>query len=115
MVVVFTPSGEGLCRTGGMRHVLLANKVETFLDGDGKVLPEVGFFDRYVIMIPKGLEHIRDAFAIRIGDELCQWAYLPEKPEDVASAVSGARSMWTDEVATMDDVPDDGPTKTYKS
>lgn len=115
MVVVFTPCGEDFCRQGGMKHVLLANSVEAFLDRNGRILSEVAFFDQYVILIPKGYEHIRDAFAMRMGDDVCRWAYLPEKPEEVAGRVAGARPMWTDEIATMQDIPDDGEIKTYES
>ncbi|HET9533863.1 MAG TPA: hypothetical protein VFP43_00735 [Mesorhizobium sp.] len=66
-------------------------------------------------LIPEKFEHIRDAVAIRLGDEFCRWAYLPDKAEDVAARVGGARPMWTDEIATMQDIPDAGDAKTYTS
>ena len=66
-------------------------------------------------LIPEMFEHIRDAVAIRLGDEFCRWAYLPDKAEDVAARVDGARPTWTDEIATMQDIPDAGDAKTYTS
>ena len=66
-------------------------------------------------LIPEKFEHIRDSVAIRLGDEFCRWAYLPDKAEDVAARVDGARPTWTDEIATMQDIPDAGDAKTYTS
>src|SRR5262245_283429 len=115
LVVTFTEDHQALCRAGGMKHVLLANHPSAILTQDGELQPNVAFFGSYVILIPEAWEHIRDEAAIRLGDEVCRWGYLPDKAEDVAGRVGAARPMWTDEIATMQDIPDVGPEKTYKS
>jgi hypothetical protein len=110
MVVVFTPDAEALCGEDGLRHVLLANSVQAFLDREGHINSEVAFFDQYIFLIPEGAnyEHIRDGFAMRIGDEACRCAYLPETAQAVMPRVLGARPMWTDEIAIMQVIPHEG-------
>src|SRR5262245_39524932 len=76
---------------------------------------EVEFFGNFVILIPEGGEGMRDAIAISLGDERCRWAYFPLDRGRIAEAVSGARPMWTDEIAGLDDIPDPGPQKVYTS
>lgn len=115
LVLTIGDDTADLCRKAGLRHVKNAGRPDLLLDGEGRVHPEIEFFGRYVILIPDGGENVRDAIAINLGDERCKWAYLPMRPVDIPAAVSGARPMWTDEVSTIDDVPDPGEIKTYKS
>jgi twinkle protein len=50
-----------------------------------------------------------------VGDERCKWAYWPDDPADIPAAVANASRMWTDEICTIDDIPDPGLVKTYKT
>ena len=93
-----------------------------FADG-GQLIPALDKFGRFVLATDadsKGLA-CRDALARRLGDERCRWVAYPPGCKDandtllaagleaVRAAVVDARPMWTDEVATIDDVPDPPP------
>mgnify|MGYP003694436525 CR=1 FL=1 len=84
-----------MCRAAGCRHVIDASRPEFILDREGCVRHEVDFFGEFVILIPEGGENLRDAIAIKLGDERCRWAYQPAAPEDIPNAVVLARPMWT--------------------
>jgi twinkle protein len=67
-----------------------------------------------VIGLPAALGELRDEIAVRLGDENCKWFEWPFEG-DVTEALAGARPMWTDEIATMGDIPDPGECHTYAS
>lgn len=115
LVITIGEKTAELCRRHGLRHVQDGGRPEFLLDRDGHLRHEVDYFGRYVILIPEGGENIRDSIAINLGDDRCTWAYLPAKDEDIPSAVAGARPMWTDEISTIDDVPDPGEVSTFRS
>jgi hypothetical protein len=115
LVVTIGEELERACRAAGLKHVVNASHPSALLDRDGKVRHEIDFFDRFVILIPEGGENLRDTIAINLGDERCTWAHVPVDLADIPSAVVGARPMWTDEVSTIDDIPDPGPIEAFKS
>jgi twinkle protein len=114
LVVAIGEEMESLCRTNGIQHVVNASRPYAILDRDNRLRPEIEFFDDFVILIRKGGESVRDQIAIRLGDEHCRWAYVPEDPAGIPSVVVGARPMWTDEIAGLDDIPEPGPLQVYK-
>ena len=115
LVVVIGEEMGAMCRGAGVRHVLDAGRSSAILNSKGQVRHEVDFFGDFVLLIPEGGEDLRDTIAINLGDDRCRWAYLPATPQEIPSAIAGARPMWTDEVSTIDDVPDPGEAQTYKS
>lgn len=99
-----------------------------YRDGkDGDLLPDLAKFGRYVIAADGDAKGIacRDALANRLGDENCRWLRYPDGCKDanevlihhgadkLRELVDNAPRMWTDEVATIDDIPDAAPEKTY--
>ena len=115
LVVTVTSELEGLCRKAGMRHVVDASTPVALLTSDGSVRGEIEWFGDYVILIPEGGENLRDTIAIKLGDERCRWAYLPIDPVNIPTTVATARPMWTDEVSTIDDIPDLGEVEAFKT
>lgn len=103
------------CRHQGLKHVRDVTSPAAILGSDGAVLSEVAFFDSYVILIPHGGEELRDTIAVNLGDEKCRWAYLPDEPENIPVVVAGAKRMWLDEIARLDDIPDPGPVQVFET
>lgn len=114
LVVVVGDETARQCRDAGLKHVRdVSAGPMTLLDSSGNVLPQIEFFDSYVILIPPGGEDLRDTIAMNLGDERCRWAYVPNEPENIPVVVMAAERMWTDEIARMDDIPEPGPQKLY--
>lgn len=92
---------------------------------DGHELdPSLSHFSRFVLAYPVADADLRDELAMRLGDVKCGWAdfaggmsaadVLSVSGADVlANALTAARPMWTDEICTMDDVPEPAPEATY--
>lgn len=68
-----------------------------------------------MILVPAGGEDLGDTIAINLGDDRCRWAYVPDDPADLNNAILSASAMWTDEISTIDDIPEPGPIETYRS
>jgi archaellum biogenesis ATPase FlaH len=115
LVVAIGEVMQDLCRSNGVRHVVDGSSPAALLDREGRIRHEIAFFGNFVILIPEGGESLRDNIALKLGDERCRWAYLPEDPAAIPAAVDGARPMWTDEIAGIDDIPEPGPQTVYKS
>lgn len=99
----------------GFRHVRDCARPQDVLDSQGRPLPEVQYFQNYVILIPEGGETLRDTIAVNLGDELCRWAYLPSEPQNLPAVIAGAKRMWTDEVSRLSDVPESGAARVYRT
>lgn len=112
-VIAIGDKMEAGCRDAGCRHVINAERPELILTHDGAVRPEIDWFDSFIILIPKGGEHLRDTIAINLGDERCSWAYYPDTIDAIPGALSSASRMWSDEIATIDDIPEPGPLETF--
>jgi twinkle protein len=115
LVVVIGETAVAMCQNAGCKHIRDATYPEYLLDREGRVRSEVNFFGRFVILIPKGGENLRDTIAINLGDERCRWAYLPATADGIREAIAAACPMWTDEVATIDDIPEPRPENAYES
>lgn len=115
LVVTIGEVLEAACRDAGCKMVVDATHPSSLVTLDGKVRHEIDAVATFTILIPKGGEHIRDRIAITLGDERCSWAYVPDDMDGLALALGAARKMWTDEVATIDDVAEPGPVQAYKS
>lgn len=81
----------------------------------GAIRSEWSLFESYILAFPPGLEVLRDELATRLGDERCREAEWPVGQTDGAEVLGAARPMWTDEVATIDDIPDPGEQRTFES
>lgn len=114
-LVVFGAKMEQVCRDAGYRSVVNAEHPGLILNHKGELLPEIDWFEGFVILTPEGGEDLRDTVAINLGDQRCAWAYFPEDVDALASAVHSASRMWSDEIATIDDIPEPGPLETYKT
>lgn len=102
-------------RAAGFKSVRSVSDPASVVDSDGKVASEVQFFTSYVILVPEGGEELRDTIAMNLGDDRCKWAYVPDDPADLNNAILTASPMWTDEVCTMDDIPEPGPIEAYRT
>jgi archaellum biogenesis ATPase FlaH len=103
------------CKAHGCKHAIDASHPGAILNADGTVRDEIAWFSTFVILIPPGGEDLRDTIAMNLGDERCKWAYMPDQSEAIKAVVAGAKRMWTDEVARMDDIPDPGPVKLFET
>jgi KaiC/GvpD/RAD55 family RecA-like ATPase len=120
LLIVATPDDEAAAREAGFRSVRLVTEEQSvFVQGaEGWALdPTLELFSAFVIATPKGLEGLRDALAIRLGDTRCKWVDYADAASladlsrirgatGVREVVASARRMWTDEIAGIDDVPD---------
>jgi twinkle protein len=88
-------------------------------DGD-RLRPELEQFRRFILAVDgdeKGL-FLRDALAARLGEDRSWWIDWPRGVKDandmlrdhgtraLSEILSNPKRMWTDEVATLDDIPD---------
>ena len=115
LVIVPGEQALSLCKQAGVRHVMDVRNPALLLDKEGKVRNEIDFFHEFVILIPEGDEDLRDAIAIALGDDRCRWAEWPATLQEIPSAIAGARPMWTDEISTIDDIPEAKDEVTYRS
>lgn len=89
--------------------------------------PSLTIFDRVILALPHGYEGLRDGLAVRLGDTRCLWVEWPDDregasdmlansgPDQLRNAIMTARRMWTDEIASVDDIPDPGEQLSYRS
>ncbi len=85
-----------------------------------KLLPELDKFSKFILAVDgdeKG-RFLRDALAVRLGEHRCFWVEWPDGCKDANDVLrdhggdtlweclSNPKRMWTDEVATLDDIPD---------
>jgi len=116
-VVVWGEGTEavGRCKKAGVKHVLDGSDRDLVMDAEGFLQPQVAMFSEFVILIEKGQEEFRDNIAMELSDEKCRWAYFPPDDADIPTSVATAARMWSDEISTIDDIPEAGPEKTYTS
>lgn len=116
LVITLGEQMADLCRQQGLRHVRDASiGPSALLDSQGRVLPEIEFFESFVLLIPEGGEDLRDTIAVNLGDERCCWAYIPEEPRNIPCVVAGAKRMWMDEVTKLLDIPEPGPVRVFET
>ncbi len=122
--VVSVPNGAPASagETGDKRFTYL------YKPGTDELLDDVAKFQTIILagdVDQKGF-YLRDALAVRLGDEKCLWVPWPDGCKDANDAlmqhgltnlqvmVLGAKRMWLDHVARLSDIPDRGPTQVYK-
>lgn len=115
LVLTFGERLVDACRQAGIRHVRDATEPLSILDHKGNLQPQLTYFSKFTILVPEGHEDLRDTVAVNLGDDRCKWAYVPEDFADIEYAILSASPMWTDEIATLDDIPDPGPIQTYET
>ena len=119
LVIVAHENHEAVARDLGYRHVQVINPAhggQQAVSDDGRL--RIGWdFSRYLIALPPKAWLLRDDIAMRLGDEKCSWCDWPFDADktEIGNRLIGARPMWTDEVATIDDIPDPGPETAYAS
>ncbi len=74
-------------------------------------------FERFTLALPKILGGLREDLAARLGDDRCAWFDWDNNrsDEELTKLLERPCPMWSDEVATMDDIPDPAPEKLYES
>jgi len=123
LVIVSCQAHERAVREIGAIHVAIVDplrggeQVSTLVPSTGDFGLAIGFdFPNYVLALPAKLGELRDDIAIRLGDEKCRWFDWPfgGGDDDLINAMMSARPMWTDELATLDDIPEPGELRTYE-
>ena len=112
-------------RAAGFRSVRVVNDERSIYIGSAnewELDPRLSFFGQFILVMPKGAEGLRDALAVRLDDVRCRWADLGGKKtaadlDTIAlrNAIVGARPMWTDEIASIYDIPDPGQQPLFKT
>lgn len=121
--IAFVASDEhaSLAREAGFKSVRVIRQPEDLyrMGAEGyEIDATLAIFTRYVLALPPEQTELRDALAVRLGDVNCRWVEWPAgtvSTDDLREILSSSRPMWTDEVATIDDIPDPGPEKTYET
>jgi len=121
LVIVSSAAHERAVMDAGAVHVAVVDplrggeQVMAFLPSARDWQIGVGYqFPEFVIGLPAQLADLRDDLAVRLGDEKCRWFDWPFDG-DVTDALAAARPMWTDEIATLDDIPEPGEPRFYTS
>lgn len=117
LVLTFGERAADEIKQAGFKSVRQVHGPDSVLDAEGRTLANLDMWEKFVIVIPRGGETMRDTLAVNLGDTRCEWAYLPEAEDPVvlANAIRSARPMWTDEIAGIDDIPDVEPELTYET
>lgn len=132
LVICMSKDEARILRKAGVRSLRIVEKVEDIYriapgGGDYDIDPELAPFTEIILALPHGKEQLRDDLAVRLGDLRCRWVIWPHGAQDIETAaevmdddglittLQAARPMWTDEVCTIDDVPDPQPEETFKS
>ena len=129
-VIVHTEAEADVLRKSGVRSVSVVKNVMDIYRYDAEtrdysIISDIGKYTEIVLAMPAGCEQLRDDLAVRLGDVRCRWVKWPDgcsgavgtaavyEPSEVAGVVNSARPMWTDEVCTMDDVPEPQEEQAY--
>jgi len=117
LVLVLGEMALDQVRSAGIKTVRDASDPRTLLDHQGRPQPNIAAWESYTILIPEGGEVLRDTIAMNLDDLRCRWNWFPldPTPENFETAIATARPMWTDEICTMADVPEQGPVETYRT
>jgi twinkle protein len=131
-ILVGTDEDAKALRKAGLRSVRVIQRVEDIFrwDADKNVYEvdiEFSDYTEIVLALPEGSEQLRDDLAIRLGDVRCKWVQWPAncrgaeeasdilQADELANLITTSRPMWTDEVCTIDDIPDPLAEVTYKT
>lgn len=130
IVLVSSEDDAEAVRQAGFKSVRVVTEPEHLYraaQGGYEIDTALQLFTRYVLAFPADQAALRDAVAVRLGDVNCRWINWPHDatsaqqamreggPDGLALLLNDARPMWTDEVCTIDDIPDPGVEQTYRS
>jgi twinkle protein len=115
----------------GVRSVRIVSKIEDIYRwnqeaAEYQIDDTLEYFSEFILAFGEGFEQLRDDIAVRLGDTKCRWVrwpkgvtsasdFLDTDPTDLANLVQNARPMWTDEICTIDDIPEPGPERLYET
>lgn len=118
-------------KDAGVRSVRVVQRVEDLYRYNGETQTHeidetLEFFGEFILAYAEGQEALRDDIAIRLGDTKCRWVSWPKGVSgaidfedadvvDLHNLVETARQMWSDEICTIDDIPEPGKEKLYES
>lgn len=118
-------------KDAGVRSVRVVQRVEDLYRFNGEtqtyeIDETLEFFGEFILAYAEGQEALRDDVAIRLGDTKCRWVSWPKGVSgaidfedadviDLHNLVETARQMWSDEICTIDDIPEPGKEKLYES
>lgn len=118
-------------KAAGIRSVRVVSKPEDVYKyshdaGEWQLDDTLSNFGEFVFAFSEGNEQLRDDLAVRLGDTKCRWVRWPKgvtsaadfldcEPADLANLVQTARPMWTDEICTIDDIPEPGIERLYET
>jgi hypothetical protein len=129
LVLCETEQDAAAIRASGRRSVRVIKSAEQLYirNAEGYELdPTLGNFGSFVLAYAADAGQLRDDIAVRLGDINCKWVdFTDDLPSPAAMGAAGegllsnalqtARRMWTDEICTIDDVPDQGPQAVYET
>lgn len=130
LVLCASPEDAAAIRAAGRRSVRVVGNPEELYSAtqaDYELDSLYRNVSKFVLAYPNELGVLRDEIAVRLGDTRCSWveftddaptphAVARELGKDyLANAIAAARPMWTDEICTMDDVPEPGPELVYET
>lgn len=124
LVIVTSEAHERLVRDAGASHVAVvdprigAEQIMAYRPSAQAFDLALGYeYPSYILALPAKCADLRDELAVRLGDEKCRWFDWPfdADVDGIVNALASARPMWTDEIATIDDIPDQQEIKTYAS
>lgn len=121
LILVDNETDLAAVKNAGYHAVRLATSEESvcrIVNGEAVVDPTITDFFAKIILAVRDPD-LRDGLAVRIGDVKCRWLAncdpATAQPAALRSAIDNSRPMWTDEVCLIDDIPNDGLTKTYQT
>lgn len=130
LILCANEADQAALREAGFRSVRVVKSPEELFrfDGDQYVLDaSLELFQNFVLAYPHSASDLREQIAIRLGDLKCRWINFEKEapapaalarlhgPEGLSNAVLAAYPMWTDEISTMDEIPELGDEQTYES
>lgn len=118
LVLVAHPSHVDRVKSLGHKHCqavsIVSGGEQALRNGE---LKTEWLFERFTLALPRQLGQLREDLAARLGDDRCGWFDWDNKisDEDLNKLLERPCPMWSDEVATMADIPEPGPEKFYAS
>jgi twinkle protein len=121
IIIVANEEHASEVRAAGFKSFRVVAKPEDLyrMGAEGyEIDASLALFTRYIIALPASKGELRDALAVRLGDTKCRWVDWPEfstQPDELRNVIDASRPMWTDEVATIDDIPEPAPEQAYET
>lgn len=131
-ILVSNDDEAAILRNAGLRSVQVVRSAQDVYryntdTREYEIADEFADLTEIILALPEGKEQLRDDLAVRLGDVRCKWVRWPGRcagieeaaitfdPREIAGMVEHALPMWTDEVCTIDDIPEPTDVQTFKS